>query len=195
MTIPLEVNFRDVEKSPRLESLLRRKADKLERFNDRVTSCRVAVAQPKAGGVYRVRITVAVPPGSEIVVHKDSRKPGGEEVLKALLNDAFSAVQRQLKEVSARQRWEVKSRDEPRALVVRKFDDYGFLRTLDGREIYFHRNSAGDEFARLAVGTEVRFAETMGEKGPQATTVHIVSKPGKAPTEGESGVEPPPGWR
>ncbi len=56
---------------------------------------------------------------------------------------------------------------------------FGFIETPDGREIYFHRNSVlNDGFPRLDVGTRVTFAEEMGEKGPQATTVHIAGKHG-----------------
>jgi len=45
------------------------------------------------------------------------------------------------------------------------------------REIYFHKNSVlGRAFPRLKVGTTVRFAEEQGERGPQASTVHVVPK-------------------
>ncbi len=49
------------------------------------------------------------------------------------------------------------------------------------------------DFERLEVGTQVRFAEEMGEKDPQATSVQIVDKPGHRPTEGDA-VETPRGW-
>jgi cold shock CspA family protein len=52
---------------------------------------------------------------------------------------------------------------------------YGFIATPDGREIYFHRNSVIDNaFDRLSVGSEVRLAEELGEKGAQASTVHPI---------------------
>jgi len=48
---------------------------------------------------------------------------------------------------------------------------------LTGREVYFHRNSVADgKFDDLKVGQEVRFSETVGDKGPQATSVHPVGK-------------------
>jgi cold shock CspA family protein len=50
---------------------------------------------------------------------------------------------------------------------------------VDGREIYFHRNSVLDGgFARLAAGARVTFAEEAGEKGPQASTVKLLGKHG-----------------
>lgn len=56
-------------------------------------------------------------------------------------------------------------------------EGYGFLTADDGREIYFHKNSVlGRAFPRLKVGTTVRYVEEAGEKGPQASTLRIVSK-------------------
>ena len=58
-------------------------------------------------------------------------------------------------------------------------ESYGFLKTLDGREIYFHRNSVLHEgFDRLKVGTEVNFVEEEGKEGPQASTVKITGMHG-----------------
>ena len=72
----------------------------------------------------------------------------------------------------------VKSRSGPshgRVVELFKDDGYGFVETSDGWEYYFHRNSVlHDGFDRLEIGTEVRFAEEEGEKGPQASTVEIV---------------------
>ncbi len=55
--------------------------------------------------------------------------------------------------------------------------DCGFIETPDGREIYFHRNAVlNGAFDRLTVGSEVRFVEDEGVKGPQASTVRLVGK-------------------
>jgi cold shock CspA family protein len=57
-------------------------------------------------------------------------------------------------------------------------DDYGFIVTPDGREVYFHRNSVvGGDFDRLEAGADVRFVEELGEQGPQASTVHPAGVP------------------
>ncbi len=56
-------------------------------------------------------------------------------------------------------------------------EDYGFIETTDGREVYFHRNAVlNGAFDNLAVGDEVRFVESAGEKGPQASTVRVIGK-------------------
>jgi cold shock CspA family protein len=58
--------------------------------------------------------------------------------------------------------------------------DYGFLRTPEGRSVYFHRNAVvDDEFDQLKPGTGVRFVEELGEEGPQATTVVVVARVGE----------------
>jgi cold shock CspA family protein len=55
--------------------------------------------------------------------------------------------------------------------------EFGLLETSDGQEIYFHRNSVLDgDYANLAVGSRVTYAEEMGEKGPQASTVRLMRK-------------------
>jgi cold shock CspA family protein len=68
--------------------------------------------------------------------------------------------------------------------VTRLFEDYGFLRSIDGAEIYFHRNSVlSPGFEALRVGAGVAFAEELGEKGPQASSVRIVDGRGHEPDE------------
>ncbi len=104
--------------------------------------------------------------------------------LPAIINQAFGAIEKQLKKTAALRRHEEKVHDagEPHGLVEKLFEDagYGFIRTLDGaQQFYFHRNSVlHDDFERLSVGTEVRFNPQEGEQGPQASSVQIVAKPG-----------------
>lgn len=203
MQVPLELHIDDSLKSSRTESLVRRRVDKLERFCDHIQSCRVAVERPSkhvsSGSGFRVRIEMRVPPQHELVAREE---PGDGEVtdtLEQVIHRAFSAAERQLKELVDRQQGEVKTHEVQNAFVVRLFkeDDYGFLKTPQEREIYFHKNSvAGDDFERLEVGTQVRFEEAMGEMGPQATTVQIIDKPGTRSTEEEpETAEPPKAWQ
>ena len=198
MQIAPEIIFRHLPKSPYIESLVRRQAAKLEKFCDHITSCRVAIERPqqhqRAGNPYRVRIDLTVPPGHEVVVDREPTDNDIHDELRTVVIDAFKAARRQLQELVDRQRKDVKTHEEPRALVVRLLRDegWGFLQTPDGREVYFHRNSVlHNEFDRLAVGTEVRFEQEEGEKGPQATSVQIVSKVA-APASARETVKPEP---
>ena len=64
-----------------------------------------------------------------------------------------------------------------RAMRANRCGEFGFLESADGREIYFHRNSVLDNaFSQLVSGSRVTFAEEMGEKGPQASTLKLLRK-------------------
>ncbi len=176
MQIPLEISTRDVTLSPPIEAELRKRADKLERHYNRITSCRIAVERPTGnhhheGGPYRVRVDVTVP-GSELVADKQA-----EEIF-AAIREAFDAAERQVEDFSQRRRDHVRSQSgSPEGRVVRIFPDegFGFLTASDGREVYFHRNAVLDPgFEKLVVGARVRFAEEQGFEGPQASTVTLL---------------------
>jgi cold shock CspA family protein/ribosome-associated translation inhibitor RaiA len=196
---PIEITLRDVPSSPTLQNLLRQQAKRLDRFCENLTSCRVAIERPhrhqQAGNPYRVRIEVTLPPRKDLVVVQDPEDNQKHTGLHAVIRRAFRTMERQLKDSTDVRRGDVKTHAEPRALVVRLFDDYGFLKSLDGREIYFHRNTVlhGD-FDNLEVGSEVRFEESVGEEGPQATTVQLVNRVG-AQTSSKGSERLPPGWK
>jgi cold shock CspA family protein len=203
MDRPVEVTFRNTVADPEIEAVVRREAAKLERYHRPIIGCRVAIERPqrfqRQGSVYRVRLFITAGTRRPIVVSRDPRDSDMHDDLRTIVLGAFKAARRQLQSMTQQQRGDEKSSQEPRGLVVRLFPDasYGFLKTLDGREIYFHRNSVlHSDFERLAVGTEVRFEEVEGDKGPQASTVQISSKPGiRVAPDGEAPIEPPLGWR
>ena len=68
---------------------------------------------------------------------------------------------------------------------------------MQGREVYYHRNAVlQDDFERMEIGTGVRFVASQGEKGPQASTVRFVDKPGVlAAKVGDPRVDVPEGWK
>ncbi len=109
MQVPLEISTRLIQLSPALEADLRKRAARLERYYDRITSCRIAVERPSnhhnEGGPYRVRLDITVP-GSELVANKEA------EDLNTAIRDAFQAAERQVDEFSQRRRGEVKARPE-----------------------------------------------------------------------------------
>ncbi|MFW6125754.1 MAG: HPF/RaiA family ribosome-associated protein [Chloroflexota bacterium] len=181
----LKTSYRGMDKDEAIEELIREKAAKLEKFHPQTVSCRVAIEKRHQhqdfGRPYRVRIEARIPPGHDVVAERRSTRGDMHEPLQHVVREAFDAAYRQVKEIVERQRRDVKEHPEQEtmALVEKLFpqEGYGFLRTLDGREVFFHRNSVlGGDFDRLKVGTGVRFAEEEGEKGPQASTVQIVDK-------------------
>jgi len=187
MRVPLEITFRDVPKTETIENLIQEKAAVLDRICDNLISCRVAVEKPhenqRVGNPFRVRITMRVPPGHELVVRRESTEGELSDRLPTVIRDAFDAARRRLKKLVDRQQGEVKSHpaQENLAYVVKLFEEqgYGFIKSLEGREIYFHRNSVlNDDFDRLELGTGVRYVAADGNEGPQASTVQVVDKPG-----------------
>lgn len=187
MNAPLEISYRNVEKTDEIDALIHEKAAKLEQLSDNLDSCRVIVDQPhqhqSSGSGYEVTITLRQPPGHEIAVRRGAGQGNMHEPLPAVIRDAFQAAWRQLRDHLDMQQGDVKRHpDQEVSAVVDRLiprDDCGFLRTTDGREVYFHRNSVlGGEYDRLEPGTGVRHVEEVGEEGPQASTVQIVDKPG-----------------
>jgi cold shock CspA family protein len=186
MEASVEVTFRNMTALPDIEALVRHEGAKLERYGRNLISCRVAIEQPqrhqRVGSRYRVRLYIGAGLPKPIVVTREPHDSDMHDDLRTIVLGAFRAARRQLQSETERFRGERKTPHEPRALVARVVpadNGYGFLRTLDGREIYFHRNSVRHrDFDRLTVGTEVRFEEEDGDNGPQASTVQIVGKPG-----------------
>jgi cold shock CspA family protein len=150
-----------------------------------------------------VRIDLTVP-GGELVIKRapklirplreapddveqeESREPSkyaAHDDIQLAIRDAFDAARRKLQDYARRRRGVLKAHEgPPHGHVSKLFPDegFGFLETADGREIYFHENSVLDRgFEGLKIGTEVHFAEEMGEKGPQATTVAAVTHHGR----------------
>ena len=183
MQLPLQITFRNLEQSDSIEANVREKAAKIERFAEHITSCRVIVEAPHKhhhkGVIYRVKIDITLP-GKEIVVNHHSDEHHAHEDVYVAIRDAFDAARRQLEDYVRLRRGKVKSHEvAPHGQITQLFpnEDYGVIESSDNREIYFHRNSVlDDDFDKLEIGMTVHFAEEMGEKGPQASTVHIESK-------------------
>ncbi|HXV83987.1 MAG TPA: HPF/RaiA family ribosome-associated protein [Candidatus Binatia bacterium] len=185
MQIPLELTFRNVRKDPQIEALIQRQVAKLETICPHMVSCRVSVEKPqehqRSGNPFRVRIKLTVPPEHELTAVRNAGEGDLHEPLPAVVRRAFQAARQQLKKLVAKQQQRVKIHSDQQVggFIARLFPDqgYGFIENLEGREIYFHRNSlTGNEFDALEVGTGVRWTEQEGEKGPQASSVHIVDQ-------------------
>jgi len=176
MQIPVEITLRDIPHSDAVETRIREKIDKLDRFHERVMSCRVTVESPQQkkhqGKLYSVHIDMKVPGGGELVVNRMQN-----EDIYVAIRDAFNAAARQLEDHVRRQRGDVKTHDVPHiGRVIQMFpaQGYGFIETPDRRQIYFHRNSVAQPgFDRLEIGTEVEFVEEAGNEGPQARMVSL----------------------
>lgn len=112
MQVPVQITFRDMPVSDAAESACWDEAAKLERFYDRITSCRVVIAEShhrhQKGNLFGVRIDLAVP-GRTIVVNREPPRHHQSEQLSVAIHEAFDAAQRQIEDYARRQRGQVKS--------------------------------------------------------------------------------------
>jgi ribosomal subunit interface protein len=180
MDLPFEFSLRDVHRTERLDALIARRVAKLERMFTHVVGCRLDVERVPYGSehnsAYRVRVEVWVPNGT-LVSTRDTRGARWNEDVTTAVREAFDKAQRQLADYKHRLHGVVKaSAGPPVALISRVYpeDGYGFLRTEDGRELYFHENALLDATLRqVHVGDEARFAESDDESGPHVSTLHV----------------------
>jgi cold shock CspA family protein/ribosome-associated translation inhibitor RaiA len=204
MEVQPEITFRGLEKTDEIERHILEKAGKLDDIHPGVISCRVAVEKDqehqRSGSPYRVRVVVRIPPGKEMIARREPGKGEIHERLQTAISDAFESVQRQLIKTKDKLHGKVKASPSQEATghVVRLFreEGYGFIRAVDGQEIYFHENAVvHGNFQHLEIGTGVRYSPSAGEEGPQASTVQIVDKPGsQAGKVDDPKVELPAGW-
>ncbi|MGB3639608.1 MAG: HPF/RaiA family ribosome-associated protein [Rivularia sp. (in: cyanobacteria)] len=101
MINPLQITFHNIPPSETVEAKIRSLAEKLDRFHNRITSCRVVVDVPHQhqnhGKLYEVRIYMTVPTG-EIVVKRNPPERQSHEDIYVAIRDAFNAAKRKLQE-------------------------------------------------------------------------------------------------
>ena len=99
MEIPLQITFRNISPSDAINANILERYEKIERFADQITSCRVIVEIPHKhkhkGYLYKVSIDITLP-GEEIVSNRHSDKHHAHEDVYVAIRDAFDATKRQL---------------------------------------------------------------------------------------------------
>ncbi len=171
--LPIQITVRDLPSSPALEDHLRKKAQKLNQFYQRINSCRIVITIPQKhkhqGKLYCVRIDLTVP-GKEIAVNRKL-----DEDIYVAIRDAFSAVQRKLENFARKQRGDVKTHEnQMRGTVERVFTDegYGFIKGNDDNEYYFSAANVNySDFSQVKVGDVVLFISVTANDGLQANRV------------------------
>lgn len=171
----LKIEARNVELRRGWQEKVEEEKERLVRhYPNYVLHLRVSVeatSHHKEGG-FEIKLVATVPSDTVVV----SRK--GDNV-RALLGEAFGVLTQQLKENLRKKRKSEKSVDYGQETsnygIIKKLsphESYGFITTLDEREIYFHENSLKDiDMDRLTEGDSVIYGETLGDKGPQASWV------------------------
>ncbi len=182
MQTPIDIAFRHFEPSEQVRSEIAAQARRLEKFSRRITSCHVVISGPQSrrqnAGLFQVQLRIAMSGRKDVVVDRHGHALEREHTTLAI-KGAFAAAVRQIEEAAREMRDQVKQHPESLGRVAKLLAsaDCDFIETPDGREVYFHRNAVlNGAFNRLTVGSEVRFVEEEGMKGPQATRVRLVGK-------------------
>lgn len=102
MQTPLQISWEHIDSSEFIEGRIRREVAALERLFGRITSCRVAVEgrshRQNKGGLYAVRIQLALPGCKEIDATRTPPSNQSHENAYVAVRDAFQAVKRQLRD-------------------------------------------------------------------------------------------------
>jgi ribosome-associated translation inhibitor RaiA/cold shock CspA family protein len=174
----LKVETRNVELRKSWQERIEEEKEKMIRhYANFILHLRVSIEGTKhhKEGGYELKVVASVPNDTVVVSRKG-------ENMGAMLVEAFDVLSLQLKEIQRKKRKDQKGLDGAGEVdsvgVIRKlspFESYGFIASLDGREIYFHENALKDILLdQLAEGDEVTYGETLGDKGPQASWVRSV---------------------
>lgn len=215
MQVPLEISYHNIEGSQWIDDYIKERSAHLEQICDGLISCRVVVErsqhQHHTGNPFRVRVEATWPPQKNLVGDKEGVVDNPQVQLRPIIRHAFDAVEKQAKKQKQMLRGQVKQHHSPETLseprpiaqptgfVVKLFPEegFGFIKiATDNEEYYFHRNAVlHNDFERLETGVQVRFEPSMGDDGPQASTVQVIDKLGKrAGTSGHDVAQPPGGW-
>ncbi|HVZ54259.1 MAG TPA: cold shock domain-containing protein [Pseudolabrys sp.] len=184
MQTPVEIDFQGMDADAGVRAAIGKHVNELEQRCGRITAGRVVLKAPgghhRTGGLFEINIRLALPDGREVNIGHTPQNDERYSDINFALNDAFKRARRQLQDMVRRMQGQVKQHDGPPTGTVTELDplgEFGFIETGDGREIYFHRNSVlNGDFAELGVGSRVTFAEEVGDKGPQASTVKLMGK-------------------
>jgi len=184
METPVQIDLQGMDLNSEIRRVIAARLTQLEERFGRITAGRVTVKAPsdrhRKGGQFEINIRLALPEGREVNVGHTPKQDERYADLDFAVNDAFNRARRQLQDQVRKLQGQVKQHDGSPLGTVCELDplgEFGFIETGDGREIYFHRNSVLDgKFAELGVGARVSFAEEVGDKGPQASTVKLLAK-------------------
>lgn len=175
------ISFPDFEPSDAVRADIEKYLAKLEQVFSRIISCNVFVRAPhmsKRKHIYHINLHLEIP-GEDIIVNHEPEKNMAHMDIHVAIRDAFNSLHRQLrKRVKSMQKKTTPPDETHQYAIIKSFDieeGYGFLTDPSGREIYFHKNSIlNSEPSEVKPGLRVRFAEEMGEKGTQVTSMSLL---------------------
>lgn len=176
------ISYRNLDSSPAVQALIKKRISAVERINDRITGCEVILQAPQKrklhGRIFKVRLNLHLP-GPDLTISRTVAQGSAQDDLMLAVNRAFSAAEKQLKH-QKKMMQAVEVKQHPPILhgeisVLEPELGWGYIEADDGREVYFQRDSlTTDVWDQLAKGTRLRFREFQGEKGAFAAAVTMV---------------------
>lgn len=116
MAIPLELSYRNLEKSEFIENNVKERCKRLELLCDELTYVHVVLSSPHQsqhkGNQYEVHIELRLP-GNPLAVTKNTGNSSAHEDFYVALRDAFDALERQLTQWKEKRRHDVKAHSRP----------------------------------------------------------------------------------
>jgi ribosomal subunit interface protein len=113
MQNPLQIAFRNLERTPALDAAVREHAGKLERYYDRIIGCSVVVEERhkhhRHGNHFHVRVELTVP-GATLVAGREPDEDHAYTDAYVAIRDAFGMMRRQLEDHARRQEPKSQSR-------------------------------------------------------------------------------------
>src|SRR5438067_2513282 len=105
MQVAPEVIFKDIDRTPWVESYVVERLGHLEKFSPDITRCHVTVAREhgshRKGNRYSVMVEVRVPRQHDLAVRKQKQIRDMQTQLPATINEAFGAIEKQPKKAEA----------------------------------------------------------------------------------------------
>src|SRR5262245_12812144 len=99
-----EIIFHDVERSERIERHIIERLERVERYAEGITRCHVTltreVASHSKGNRYSVMVEVRLPPNHDLAARKQKVVHHMRSELPALINEAFGAIENQVKKTA-----------------------------------------------------------------------------------------------
>jgi len=184
MKRPAQIIFKNVPRYESIEERVQARIEKLDKFCDRIMSCRVVIDVPHQhhvqGNPYSIKIELTVP-GKEIVVAVEPSEQSGYDEIDTAIGGAFDSARRQLEDYMRRRHGHAKTHFRNPTGTVTSLDSdqqYGYITAPNGEMIYFHANSVkGSDFEKLTLGSKVSFLQEPGDDGPQARIVKLKEQP------------------
>ena len=172
----IKVTFRDFPSSPTIETKIRKRAEKLTQFYDRIVHCYVVVELEQKnrhqGKLFGIKIHLTVPGKQLDVTHKS------DQDINVAIREAFKAIEHQLEEYARKRQGNIKTHhDLMHGHIARivPIEGYGFINGIDGNEYYFSiTNVAYPNFSQLCVGDAVEYTAQTQNDGRHAQ--HIVKE-------------------